>query len=85
MFGAGFGGTIIQAQEIMHGKTSRITHKGENIFRNIPPDFLATRYHSLAVAKDTLPDCFSIDAWVDDTIMAISHRVYPLFGLQFRS
>lgn len=78
-----FGGTIIPAPEIIHGKTSDILHHRQGIFKNIPNHFKATRYHSLAVDVATLPDCFSIDAWADKTIMAISHRQYPLFGLQF--
>lgn len=78
-----FGGTIISAPEIMHGKTSAITHHYQGLFQNIPCGFQATRYHSLAVEVDSLPSCFSIDAWADTTIMAISHRRYPLFGLQF--
>jgi anthranilate synthase component 2 len=78
-----FGGTIIPAPEIMHGKTSVILHNHQGLFKNIPNHFQATRYHSLAVECSSLPDCFSIDAWAKDTIMAISHRKYPLFGLQF--
>jgi anthranilate synthase/aminodeoxychorismate synthase-like glutamine amidotransferase len=76
-----FGGAIIPAPEIMHGKTSIIEHQQQNLFHNIPNRFQATRYHSLAVSN--LPACFTIDAWVGDTIMAITHRKYPLFGLQF--
>jgi len=78
-----FGGHIIQAPEIMHGKTSTIMHRAEGLFKNIPNEFKAARYHSLTVDANTLPSCFSIDAWAKDTIMAISHRQYPLFGLQF--
>lgn len=78
-----FGGTIISASEIMHGQTSTIVHNGQGIFKNIPNYFTATRYHSLAVDSRSLPPCLRIDAWVNETIMAISHRKYPLFGLQF--
>lgn len=78
-----FGGKIIPAPEIMHGKTSALTHHYQGLFSNIPNGFKATRYHSLAVDVATLPQCFSIDAWANETIMAISHRQYPLFGLQF--
>lgn len=78
-----FGGLIIQAPEIIHGKTSSIVHNQQGLFKNIPNKFQATRYHSLAVDVATLPSCFSIDAWAKDTVMAISHRKYPLFGLQF--
>lgn len=78
-----FGGNIVSAPEIMHGKISNILHHYQGIFKNIPNYFKATRYHSLAVDIASLPTCFSIDAWADDTIMAISHRQYPLYGLQF--
>ena len=78
-----FGGKIIPALEIMHGKTSSILHHYQGIFQGIPNRFQATRYHSLAVDIASLPLCFSIDAWANETIMAISHRQYPLFGLQF--
>lgn len=78
-----FGGTIIPAPAIIHGGTSTIKHHYQGLFRNIPNDFTATRYHSLAVDVESLPFCFSIDAWAEETIMAISHRNYPLFGLQF--
>jgi len=78
-----FGGKIISAPQIIHGGTSSILHHYQGIFSTIPNYFTATRYHSLAVDVESLPSCFSIDAWADDTIMAISHRQYPLFGLQF--
>jgi len=78
-----FGGRIIQAPDIMHGKTSKIHHHKQGLFKGLPNYFTATRYHSLAVDINTLPSCFAIDAWVNDTIMAISHRDYPLYGLQF--
>lgn len=78
-----FGAQIIPAPEVIHGKTSRISHNKQGLFRELPNPFLATRYHSLAVDVNTLPNSFAIDAWADDTIMAISHRNYPLYGLQF--
>lgn len=78
-----FGGTIIAATEIIHGKTSTITHHNRRLFHNIPNAFQATRYHSLVVDEKTLPSCFEIDAWTDETIMGISHRDYPLYGVQF--
>jgi len=78
-----FGGKIIPAPEIMHGKTSLITHNYQGLFKNIPNNFQATRYHSLTVDIPTLPRCFSIDAWAGTTVMAISHRQHSLFGLQF--
>jgi len=83
-----FGGKITGARELMHGKTSMIYHKREEIFRNIPLPFEATRYHSLIVARESLPDCFKITAWTKrgediDEIMAIQHKEYPSFGVQF--
>jgi anthranilate synthase component II len=78
-----FGGAIIQAPEILHGKTSPIHHQQQGLFAGMPSPFQATRYHSLAIDPDRLPSCFAVDAWVDQTIMAISHRQYPVFGLQF--
>ena len=78
-----FGAKIIQASEIVHGKTSSLSHHQKSLFKGLPNPFLATRYHSLAIDKATLPSCFTIDAWVKDTIMAISHKDYPLYGLQF--
>jgi anthranilate synthase/aminodeoxychorismate synthase-like glutamine amidotransferase len=78
-----FGAKIIPAPDIVHGKTSLIHHHKQGLFRGLPSPFSATRYHSLAVDINTLPDSFAIDAWADNTIMAISHRKYPLYGLQF--
>lgn len=78
-----FGGKIISAPEIIHGKTSLIEHNQQRLFHDIPQQFKATRYHSLAVDKNNLPDCLHIDAWTDNTIMAISHHQYPVFGVQF--
>ncbi|RUR12074.1 aminodeoxychorismate/anthranilate synthase component II [Legionella sp. km772] len=78
-----FGGKVISAPQIIHGGTSPILHHYQGLFRGLPNYFNATRYHSLAVEIDSLPTCLAIDAWADDTIMAISHRQYPLFGLQF--
>lgn len=78
-----FGASILPAPDIIHGKTSAIFHHKQGLFHSLPNLFLATRYHSLAVDSMTLPSCFTIDAWAKDTIMAISHRQYPLFGLQF--
>jgi anthranilate synthase component 2 len=79
-----FGGCIIPAPEIIHGKTSIISHNQQKLFKEIPNEFRATRYHSLAVDTKGFPECLSIDAWTkDNTIMAITHRQYPVFGLQF--
>ncbi len=78
-----FGGKIIRAPEILHGKTSQIIHHKQGLFEGLPNPFAAMRYHSLAVDVSTLPNVFAIDAWAGDTIMAISHRELPCFGLQF--
>jgi anthranilate synthase component 2 len=78
-----FGGKIIQAPEILHGKTSKIIHHKQGLFKDLPNPFSAMRYHSLAVDVESLPNTFAIDAWADNTIMAISHRQHPLYGLQF--
>lgn len=78
-----FGGKIISAPQVMHGKTSNITHHQRNLFLNLPQAFKATRYHSLCIDPESLPSCLEIDAWTDDTIMAITHRHHPVFGVQF--
>lgn len=78
-----FGGKIIPAPQIIHGKTSNIIHNKRGLFQHIPNPFNVARYHSLAVDVETLPNCFAIDAWANETIMAISHRVFPIYGLQF--
>ena len=82
--GQAFGGNIIHAQTIMHGKTSQISHKSTGIFENIKNPFVATRYHSLVIDRKTLPDCFDITAWTDDNeIMGIKHKDFPIEGVQF--
>ena len=79
-----FGGKVIRAHKILHGKTSKVHHDGKTIFKNIDNPFTATRYHSLIVEKETLPDCFTISAWTEDnTIMAIRHKEYHIEGVQF--
>ncbi len=80
-----FGGKIVQAKELMHGKTSKIFHKQEGVFIGLSNPFVATRYHSLIVERDSLPDCLEITAWLEDgTIMGLRHRNYPfLQGVQF--
>lgn len=78
-----FGGSIIRSSQIFHGKTSKISHNNQKLFLNIPNLFEATRYHSLEVESKSFPGCLQVDAWTDDTIMALSHRKYPVFGLQF--
>lgn len=79
-----FGGDVVRAQKLMHGKTSQIFHDGKTIFANLPNPFTATRYHSLIVKKETLPTCFDVSAWTaDDEIMAIRHKTLPVEGVQF--
>ncbi len=79
-----YGGKIVQAKELMHGKTSMIYHNKKDIFKNIPNPFEATRYHSLVVERKSLPDCFEIIAWtLDKEIMGLKHKDYPLWGVQF--
>lgn len=79
-----FGGEVVRAQKLMHGKTSQIFHDGKTIFSGIPTPFTATRYHSLIVKKETLPSCLEISAWTeDDEIMAIRHKTLPVEGVQF--
>ena len=82
--GQAFGGKIIHAQTIMHGKTSKIFHNNKGVFRGIKDPFIATRYHSLVIEKQTLPNCFDITAWTDDNeIMGIKHKELAIEGVQF--
>ena len=82
--GQAFGGSIIHAQTIMHGKTSKISHNNKGVFRGIKDPFIATRYHSLVIEKQTLPNCFDITAWTDDNeIMGIKHKELAIEGVQF--
>ena len=79
-----FGGDVVRAGRLMHGKTSMIYHNGEQIFDDLENPFEATRYHSLIVKKETLPDCFELTAWTDqDEIMGLRHKDYPIWGVQF--
>lgn len=79
-----FQGEVVQAERLMHGKTSDIYHDGKTIFQGLPNPFPATRYHSLIVKTETLPDCFEISAWTKEgEIMAIRHRELPIEGVQF--
>jgi anthranilate synthase component 2 len=82
--GQAFGGKVVRAQNLMHGKVSPIRHESAGIFAGIPGGFSATRYHSLAVERDSLPDVLHITAWTDDgEIMGLSHRARPVHGVQF--
>ncbi len=82
--GQAFGGKVIRAKEVVHGKTSRIFHDDKGIFANLPNPFDATRYHSLVVEKSTLPDCLEVTAktW-DDEIMGLRHKTLDVQGVQF--
>ena len=82
--GAAFGGEIIKAGKLMHGKTSEVRHDGKTLFKDLPNPFTATRYHSLVLNRKTLPDCFEITAESDDNeIMGIRHKGLPVEGVQF--
>lgn len=82
--GAAFGGAIVRASRIMHGKSSRIFHHGKDIFAGIPSPFSAIRYHSLVIAPDTMPECLEVTAKTEmGEIMGVKHREYPVFGIQF--
>ncbi len=84
-----FGGKIVHAKRIMHGKTSEIHHHNTGVFKNLPNPFTATRYHSLVIEKDSLPDCLEITAWTTDDngdfeeIMGVRHKQYDIEGVQF--
>jgi anthranilate synthase/aminodeoxychorismate synthase-like glutamine amidotransferase len=81
--GQAFGARIISAPTIMHGKTSMLVHQQRGLFSGLPSNFRVARYHSLTIDEATLPWDFQVDAYADNTIMAISHRKLPLFGVQF--
>lgn len=82
--GAAFGGKIVHAKRLMHGKTSPIQHSNVGIFRGLPNPFTATRYHSLAIERASFPECLEITAWTDDgEIMGLRHKRLPIEGVQF--
>ena len=87
--GQAFGGKVVRARQIMHGKTSAIRHTGAGVFRGLPDPFEATRYHSLVVEKDSVPDCLEVTAWTEhadgriDEIMGLRHKTLPIEGVQF--
>jgi anthranilate synthase component 2 len=82
--GQAFGGKIIHAKTLMHGKTSLIHHNGNSVFTGLPNPFTATRYHSLVIERETLPDCLEITAWTDDgEIMGVRHKKLAVHGVQF--
>ncbi len=82
--GQAFGGDVVRARAIMHGKVSDVTHRSGGVFRGLPSPFKATRYHSLAVKRETFPDALTIDAeTADGEVMGMSHKTRPIFGVQF--
>ena len=83
-----YGAKVVRANRLMHGKTSMISHNGKGVFANLPNPFVATRYHSLIVPRETVPDCLEITAWVHDEgqdfeVMGLQHREFPVHGVQF--
>jgi para-aminobenzoate synthetase component 2 len=80
-----YGGRVVRAAELMHGKTSPVQHRGEGVFAGLPQPLTATRYHSLIAERSSLPDCLEVTAWLEDnTVMGLRHRQYPhLQGVQF--
>jgi len=84
--GYAFGGKIVQAKRLMHGKTSQIAHNSDGIFKSIENPFEATRYHSLVIDRKSIPDCLDVTAWTkddDQEIMGVKHKILPLWGVQF--
>ena len=82
--GQAFGGKVVRAPKMMHGKTSQIHHDGKGIFADIPDGFTATRYHSLTVAPESVPACLEVTAKTDDgVIMGLAHKTLPIWGVQF--
>jgi len=79
-----YGGEVVRADRLMHGKTSPILHTGKNVFTGLPSPFEATRYHSLLVRRESLPDCLEITAWTEEgEIMGLAHKELPVYGVQF--
>jgi anthranilate synthase/aminodeoxychorismate synthase-like glutamine amidotransferase len=79
-----FGGRVVHAREVMHGKTSVVRHSGDPLFRGVPERFTAMRYHSLVCERSSLPECLNVIATAEDgTLMGIRHRAYPTYGIQF--
>lgn len=82
--GQAYGGTVIRAPQVMHGKTSPIHHDGDPLFEGLPDPFLATRYHSLLVRRDDMPECLKVTAWTEDgLVMGLRHCEHPVWGVQF--
>jgi len=82
--GEAFGGNVVRAKQVMHGKTSTIAHTGEGVFQDLPSPFTVIRYHSLAIERASLPACLEVTAWTDDgEIMGVRHKQYDIEGVQF--
>nr|WP_314625812.1 aminodeoxychorismate/anthranilate synthase component II [uncultured Noviherbaspirillum sp.] len=82
--GAAFGGKVIRAREVKHGKTDLLHHTGVGVFRDLPDPYTVTRYHSLAIERESLPDCLEVTAWTDDgEIMGVRHKTLAIEGVQF--
>jgi anthranilate synthase component 2 len=82
--GQAFGGKIVHAKQLMHGKTSPVTHHDVGVFKGLPDPFTATRYHSLVIERESCPDCLEVTAWTDDgEIMGVRHKTLPIEGVQF--
>ncbi len=82
--GQAFGGNVVRAPYLMHGKTSLVHHDGRSLFRGVDQDFVATRYHSLVLERESMPDCLEVSAWTDDgIIMGVRHRRWAVEGVQF--
>ena len=82
--GEAFGGNVIRAARVMHGKTDAVTHLDRGVFESVPSPFTVTRYHSLAIERSTLPDCLEVTAWTDDgEIMGVRHKTHAIEGVQF--
>ena len=79
-----YGGNVVRADRLMHGKTSPIIHEGKSVFKGLPSPFDATRYHSLIIERDSIPACLEITAWTTEgEIMGVEHKEYPVHGVQF--
>ncbi len=82
--GQAFGGRVVRCHEIVHGKMGTMYHQGQGLFRGLPSPFQGTRYHSLVVERDSLPDCLEVTAWLEDgTIMGLRHKTLAIEGVQF--
>ncbi len=82
--GQAFGGTVVRAPDIVHGKLGAMHHAGDGVFAGLQTPMMATRYHSLVVARDSLPDCLQVTSWLDDgLVMGLRHRTLPIEGVQF--